>query len=131
MSTALLLLVSLLPGDGSPSTHADIREATLAELLSGSWAGTWTREGQTDKGVTVRNGVFTMPMNPPAKMRLTITAEGPGRFRGTLGATGLPVVGIWKYERGRLVLCSNEAVMRFPGGFEDGEQRDVVTLWMR
>jgi hypothetical protein len=46
MSTALLL-VSFLPGDGSAAVSADIREATLTELLAGSWDGTWTREGQT------------------------------------------------------------------------------------
>jgi hypothetical protein len=100
-------------------------------LLSGSWSGTWTREGQTDAGAAVHKEIFTLPMNPPAKMRLTITAEGRGCFRGTLGTTELPIVGIWKFERGQLMLCSNEAAMGFPKTFEDGERREIVTLWMK
>jgi hypothetical protein len=105
MPTAFILLASIFPGDGSAPVSSEIHEATLAELLSGSWSGTWTREGQTDAGAAVHKGVFMLPMTPPAKMRLTIIAEGPGWFRGRLGATGFPIVGIWKYEHGRLVLC--------------------------
>jgi hypothetical protein len=30
-----------------------------------------------------------------------------------------------------LVICSNEADKGLPKVFEDGEQRDVVTLWER
>jgi hypothetical protein len=131
MSTTLPLLASILPGDGPALISAEIHEATLAELLAGSWSGTWTREGQTDAGAAVSNGVFTMPMDPPAKMRLAITEEGRGWFRGRLGAAGLPIVGIWKYDRGQLVLCFNEAGNGFPKTFEDGEQRVVVTLWTR
>jgi hypothetical protein len=131
MPTALLLCDSVLPGDGSVPVSSEIHEATIAELLSGSWSGTRTREGQTDAGAAVHKGIFTLPMTPPAKMRLTITAEGPGWFRGTLGTTDLPIVGIWKYERGQLALCSNEAEKGFPKTFEDGKQRDVVTLWMK
>jgi hypothetical protein len=96
MPTAFILLASIFPRDGSVSVSSEMHEATLTELLSGSWSGTWTREGQTDAGAAVHKGILTLPMNPPAGMRLTITAEGPGWFRGTLGTTGLPIVGIWK-----------------------------------
>ena len=82
MPTALLILAAILPADGPPRVPADIRQATLAELLSGSWSGTWTPEGQTDRGVTVQKGVFTLPMNLPATMCLTITAEGTAGFAG-------------------------------------------------
>ncbi len=75
--------------------------------------------------------MLTLPMTPPAKMRLTIDEEGRGWFRGTLGRAGWPIVGIWKYKRGQLVLCFNEAEKGFPKGFKDGERRDVVTLWMK
>jgi hypothetical protein len=68
-------------------------------------------------------------MNPPAKIRLTITAEGPGWFRGTIGSR--PIVGIWRYQRGVLVICSNGADKGLPKCFEDGEQRDVITLWTK
>jgi hypothetical protein len=71
MSTALFLLAAILPGDGSAHVSTELHEATLAELLSGSWSGTWTRGEQTDDGVTAHKGVFTMPMTPPAKMRLS------------------------------------------------------------
>jgi hypothetical protein len=64
-------------------------------------------------------------------MRLTITAEGKGWFRGTIGMEQWQIVGIWKYERGRLVLCYGEERKGFPRRFEDGEQRDLVLLWMR
>jgi hypothetical protein len=127
MSTALLLLVSFLPGDGSAPASADIRAATLTELLAGSRHGTWTREGQTDNGATLDRGILTLPMTPAAKMRLTIDAEGQGWFRGNIGMQ--PIVGIWRYQRGMLVICSNCADRGFPKCFEDGEQRDVVTLW--
>jgi hypothetical protein len=69
MPTAMLILAAILPADGPSRIPADIRQTTLAELLRGSWSGTWTREGQTDGGVTVRKSVFTLPMNPPWKMR--------------------------------------------------------------
>jgi hypothetical protein len=63
---------------------------------------------------------------------LSVTTPPPEDVRiPTPGATGMPIVGIWKYEYGQLVLCSNEAAMGFPRGFDDGEQRDLLTLWMR
>jgi hypothetical protein len=68
-------------------------------------------------------------MTPPAKMRLTINEEGSGWFRGRIGDE--PIIGIWKYERGRLVLRSNGADKDFPRRFEDGEQRDVLMLRMK
>jgi hypothetical protein len=129
MSTTLLLVASILPGDGSAPVSSEIHEAALVVLLSRSWSGTWTREGQTDAGAAVHKGIFTLPMNPPAKMRLTIDEEGRGWFRGKIGSQ--PITGIWKYRRGVLTIYSNEAAKGFPKSFEDGEQRDVVTLWMR
>jgi hypothetical protein len=106
-----------------------MHEATLAELVQGSWSGTWTREGDHDGGAFLDKGILTLPMTPPAKMRLTIDAEGRGWFRGKIGSQ--PIVGIWRYERGVLTLCSNAAEKGFPKIFEDGEQRDEVTLWQR
>jgi hypothetical protein len=124
MSTALLVLISILPGDGPAPTSTQMHQATLAELLSGSWSGTWTREGPTDAGAAVHKGMFTIPMNPPAKMRLTITEEGRGWFRGRVSSQ--PIVGIWRYQRGVLTICENEADKGFPKDFEATEQRDLA-----
>jgi hypothetical protein len=65
-------------------------------------------------------------MTPVAKLRLMIDEEGPGWFRGRVG--NVPVVGIWRYRGGVLTVCWNHAGRGFPKSFEDGEQRDVVTL---
>jgi hypothetical protein len=127
MPTALLLLASLVPGDGPPPTSQDLHEAALAELVRGSWFGNWSREGDRDGGVFLRQGILTLPRNPPAKLRLTIDKEGRGWFRGRIG--DVAIVGIWKYRGGCLVLCYTEADKGFPKNFEDGEQRDVLTLW--
>jgi hypothetical protein len=127
MPTALLLLASIHLGDGSAPVSAEIHEATLAELVRGSLFGNWSREGQRDGGAFLNKGILTLPMTPPAKMRLMFDAEGPGWFRGWIGQQ--PSVGIRRYQRGMLVICSNGADKGFPKCFEDGEQRDVVTLW--
>ena len=129
MSTTWLLFASILPGDGPALISAELHEASLVELARGSWFGNWSREGQRDGGVFLDKGIITLPMTPPAKMRLTISKEGPGWFRGKVGEQ--PIVGIWRYQRGMLVICSNCADKGFPKGFEDGVQRDVVTLWMK
>ncbi len=71
-----------LPG-GLP---LDQCEATVDELLSGSWFGNWSRAGDCDGGVFLRSGILTLPMNPPAKLRLRIEDEGKGRFTGLIGA---------------------------------------------
>lgn len=84
-----------------------------------------TREGDRDGGVFLRRGVVILPMNPSARMRLKIHQECPSWFRVRIG--GVPIVEIWMYECGRLVLCYNEASKGFPRRFEEGEQRDLVT----
>jgi hypothetical protein len=129
ISTTLLLFSFILPADAPASVSTEMHESTLAELLSGSWSSNWAREGQTEAGAAVHKGMFTLPMTPPAKMRLTITEEGRGWYRGKVGDA--PVVGIWRFKRGVLFICSNGADKGFPRRFEDGQQRDVVTLWMR
>ena len=108
MSTALLILASILPATGPAPILSDIREASLVELLSGSWSGTWTRAGQTDGGARLERGRLTLLMAPPWPVRLALREEGDGRFRGTLGGD-YPIVGIWKYDAGRLVLCWRSA----------------------
>ncbi|MGH7169927.1 MAG: hypothetical protein ACRELG_06595 [Gemmataceae bacterium] len=109
-----------------------MRLATLAELLSGSWSGTWTRVEQTDPGVTLRRGMLTLPTLPPWTARLSIHDEGNGRFRGTLGkADDEGIVGIWKYESGRLVLCFRGAKRGYPKRFSDEERQDMITLWQK
>jgi hypothetical protein len=70
-----------------------------------------------------------LPMTPPAKMRLTITEESLRWFPGRISE--VPVVGIWRYQRGVLILCWNDADKGFPKRFEETEQQDVATLWMR
>jgi hypothetical protein len=94
-----------------------------------SWFGNWSREGDRDGGVILRQGVLTLPMNSPAKLRLTIDEEVRGRFRGMIGTQR--IVEIWRYHRGMMTLCWNDADKGFPKRFEDSEQRDLVTLWMR
>lgn len=129
MSTPLLILISLFPADGShPVTAdihlADIRQDSLSDLIRRSWSGTWAREGTTDKGAHLDKGIMTLPMNPPARFRLTIDAEGAGWFRGRIN--GAPVVGIWRYERGRLRICWGSVEKGWPKRFEDEEQRDLM-----
>ena len=68
-------------------------------------------------------------MATPTRLPLRIDKEGRGWFRGTIG--NVPIVGIWKHERGCLVLCWNDDYSRIPKRFEDGEQRDLLTLWAR
>jgi hypothetical protein len=68
MFTTFILLASALPGDGPTPIRADTREARLAELLEGSWFGSWTREGQRDGGAYCRKGVLMLPMAPPAQV---------------------------------------------------------------
>lgn len=43
MTIPVLILASILPGIGPAPTSSAVREDTLAELLSYSWSGTWTR----------------------------------------------------------------------------------------
>jgi hypothetical protein len=50
-------LASILPATGPAPILSDIREASLVELLSGSWCGTWTRAGQTDGGARLEPGL--------------------------------------------------------------------------
>ena len=73
--------------------------------------------------------MLTLPMAPPALLPLSIDEEGRGRFRGKIAKR--PIVGIWKYERGMLALCWNNADKGFPKRFEEDEQHDLLTLWER
>jgi hypothetical protein len=84
MSPVSLALASILPADG-PAT-------------SGSWFGSWSRAGQRDSGAFLRDGILTLPMTPPAKMRLTITEEGHGCFRAKIG--DVPTVRICGIDEG-------------------------------
>lgn len=108
---------------------AAVREATLAELLSGSWVGTWTRGGGTVPGVKLHYGMLTLPMTLAWTTRLRIEDEGYGRFRGTVGE--LAIVGIWKYETGVLTLCNREVAKGYPERFNDEERQDLIELRMR
>jgi hypothetical protein len=60
---------------------------------------------------------------------MEIDQEGRERFRGKIGTQ--QVVGNCRYHRGMLTICWNDAEKDFPKRFEDGEQRDLVTLWRR
>ena len=65
----------------------------------------------------------------PWTTRLRIEDEGSGRFRGMTGE--LPIVGIWKYERGVLTLCIQSEEKGYPWRFSDEEQQDLIELRMR
>jgi hypothetical protein len=61
MSTALILLASILPADdGKMPLAAEMRELTLTELVRGSWFGDWSREGQRDGEVFLENGMLSI-----------------------------------------------------------------------
>jgi hypothetical protein len=125
----VLIVATVLPGIAPAPTSSAVREATLAELLSGSWVGTWTRKGQTDAGVTLRPGVFTLPKLPQVPLRLVLRDEGRGRFCGTLGQEAL--LGIWRYEHGVLTLCWRSTEAGYPERFSDEERQDLIQPRMR
>jgi hypothetical protein len=74
--------------------------------------------------------MLTLPTLPAWTVRLSIHDEGRGRFRGTLG-DDLPIVGIWKYERGRLLLSFRAAKRGYPKRFSDEDRQDLITPWLR
>lgn len=84
-ATTLLILTTILPSIGPAPTSSAVRQATLAELLSGSWVGTWTRGGQTDAEASLLYGDLSLPMKPAWCLPLRIEDEGQGRFRGKIG----------------------------------------------
>lgn len=78
-----------LAATGPAPIPSDIRDASLAELQSGSWSGTWTRAGQTDGGARLERGRLTLPMAPPWPVRLALRDEGDGRFHGRVSSLGI------------------------------------------
>ena len=127
----LLILACFLPSIGPAPTPTDI-EVSLTVLLRESWAGTWTRGGQTDAGLELEAGMLTLPMRPAWLVPLALIDEGNGRFRGTLGEDDDEgIVGIWKYDesRRRLVLCWRGTKRGYPERFDDSERQDLITLW--
>jgi hypothetical protein len=112
MISPVLIIASVAPNIGAAPTSSAVRQASLAEMLSWSWSGTWTRGGGTVEGAALRRGMLTLPMTPAWTTRLRIEDEGQGRFRGTIGDQ--PIVGIWRYERGVLTLCSREGERGYP-----------------
>jgi hypothetical protein len=125
MHTALLLLTAGLPGDNPVHVEGEIDPPGPLEL-SGRWEGSWTREGDTDIGVSFQDGRLTLPMMPAWTVRLVLTDEGRGRCRVRLG--DVDMLGIYERTEDRLVLCWRGADSVRPKRFVDEECADVVIL---
>jgi hypothetical protein len=125
MPTALLLLASVLPSDNPVRALGDIAPPGPLELR-GRWEGSWSREGDTDIGVTYQDGRLTLPMMPPAPMPFRMVDEGHGRFRARLG--DVDVLGIYQRQDDRIVLYWRGADRGRPTRFVDEGCADVVIL---
>jgi hypothetical protein len=125
MHAVLLLLAIALPGDNPVRVGGDIAPPGPLDL-SGRWEGSWSREGDTDIGVTLEDGRLTLPMTPPAPLPLRMVDEGQGRFRATLGRVELH--GIYQRQDDRIVLCWRGVDRDRPTRFVDEGCADVLIL---
>jgi hypothetical protein len=126
MYTALLLFVSVLPGDNPTRVEGDIIAPLPPLELRGRWEGLWLREGEAADGAIYHDGRLTLPMTPAWKARLTLTDEGRGRCRVRLG--DVEMLGIYQRQAERIVLCWRGADRGRPTRFVDEDCADVVIL---
>jgi hypothetical protein len=114
MTGAVLALAGLTCGDGGLGVEAMTGVVTVNEelllRLDGSWEGTWEGYGESDEYicwcVTVRHGKIRIAGERRADaLSFALVPEGRGKVRVVLGGMASP--GIYRLDRGRLLICAS------------------------
>jgi hypothetical protein len=133
MSSRLAMVVMAamtLPGNG-PEKMSD--EVTRERLdLSGKWEGNISHQMGFSISASIEKGhlaeVNWLGGGPMvvASYRLSVTSEGPGRFRLTLN--GERYVGIYKWGSSEVILCYRQAEQGHPTSFRAGNGQHLLIL---
>jgi hypothetical protein len=132
MAGIVLALAALTCGNGGPGMGA-AREATAIVFPAGEWEGTWEHQQYQGPEVSTFQVRITggecllMPEGRSFGGHCSFVADGPRRVLVKFADSTCR--GIWKWERGRVVVCiAAKAGSDRPKSFHLGHNAELITL---